>query len=317
MKEILKAASSPHIRHRDTTAGIMADVVLALLPAAIFGCILFKWNAVFVLLTTVISAVAAEYLWNLIFKKQQTIGDLSAVVTGLLLGMNLPSTMPLWQAAIGSVAAIIIVKQLFGGLGFNFVNPAIAARIILLVSFPTAMTKFVTPITGTVASATPLAVSVASATPLNQTVAMPSFRELFFGIHAGTIGETSAFLLLIGGVYLCLRRVITPIIPVCFIGSLALLTFLFGENPLTAILMGGVMLGAIFMATDYVTSPASPLGKIIFGIGCGTITFIIRKYAALPEGVSYAIILMNILTPHIDNLTKRKPFGAKEAEQKS
>ncbi len=307
MSKLLTVSSSPHIRHEDTTRSIMGDVIVALLPAAIYGCFLFKLKAVFLLLATVAAAVLAEFLWNIILRKPQSIGDLSAVVTGLLLGMNLSPSVPIWVAVIGSVVAIIVIKQMFGGLGHNFVNPAIGARIVLLVSFPAAMSNFVTPIDNipvdTISSATPL-VDSANLTTL----------DLFLGRHGGCIGETSSFLLLIGGLYLLLRRVISPIIPVCFIGTVALLSLVSGGGDLSVqVFGGGLMLGAIFMATDYTTSPTMPLGKVIFGIGCGVITFVIRKFAALPEGVSYSIILMNILVPHINKLTLVKPFGAKEA----
>ncbi len=299
MKSILNVASSPHIKHIDTTSGIMLDVIIALLPACVFGCILFGIRAALVLLVTVVSAVISEFLWNKILKKETTIGDLSAVVTGLLLGMNLPSTIPLWMAAIGGAVAIIVVKQMFGGIGCNFANPAIAARIVLLVSFPAAMTSFAEPISHMpVTSATPLAAEVA-----------PSLKNLFFGLHSGCIGETSAFLLIIGGLYLIIRRVISPIIPVCFIGTVAICSLIAGDNLSVSLLGGGLMLGAIFMATDYTTSPTTKLGKLVFGIGCGLITFVIRKFAALPEGVSYSILLMNILVPHINRLTLSKPFG--------
>ena len=301
MKEFLLGSSSPHIRHEETTRGIMADVIIALIPAAIFGCVLFGWKAALLILTTIVSCVAAEYLWNLILHKKQTIGDLSAVVTGLLLGMNLSSNVPVWVAAIGGIVAIIVVKQMFGGLGYNFANPAIAARIVLLVSFPSYMATFCEPITHAVSSATPLASETA-----------PTLKTLFFGMHSGSIGETCAFLLLIGGVYLVLRRVISPIVPLSFIGTVALLTFVSGGNVGLSVFGGGVMLGAIFMATDYTTSPVTNWGKLVFGIGCGLITFVIRRFAALPEGVSYAILLMNILSPHINKLTLSKPFGMKE-----
>lgn len=301
MKDFLLGSSSPHIRHEDTTRGIMADVIIALAPAAIFGCVLFGWKALLLIATTIISSVLAEYLWNLILHKKQTIGDLSAVVTGLLLGMNLSTNVPVWVAAIGGVVAIIVVKQMFGGLGYNFANPAIAARIVLLVSFPSYMASFREPITHAVSSATPLA---------SETV--PTLKTLFFGMHSGSIGETCSFLLLIGGVYLILRRVINPVIPLSFIGTVALLTLVSGGNVALSVFGGGVMLGAIFMATDYTTSPVTNWGKLVFGIGCGLITFVIRKFAALPEGVSYAILLMNILTPHINKLTLSKPFGMKE-----
>ena len=303
MNRMLKAASSPHIRHVDTTSGIMLDVVFGLAPAAIYGCVIFGLKAVLLLLTTMISAIAAEYIWNIILKKPQTVGDMSALVTGLLLGMNLSSRTPLWIAAIGSVAAIIVVKQMFGGLGFNFVNPALAARIILLVSFPSFMTKFNEPISDAVTSATPLA-----------DLTSYSIKALFFGMHSGCIGETSAFLLIIGGLYLIIRPVINPIIPLSFIGTVASLAAISGENPLKYILSGGLMLGAIFMATDYVTSPTVNWGKLIFGIGCGAITFVIRRFGSLPEGVSYAILIMNIITPLINRIPFSRPFGYKEVK---
>ena len=307
MSKLLKAASSPHIRHQDTTTGIMLDVFFALLPAAAFGCVIFGLKAVFVLLTTTASAILAEYLWNLILKKPQTIGDMSAAVTGLLLGMNLSSKTPIWIAAIGSIAAIIVVKQMFGGLGYNFVNPALSARVILLVSFPSFMTKFAEPISDTVASATPLANADGF-----------SLKYLFFGMHPGCIGETGAFLILLGGIYLLIRRVINPIIPLSFIGTVALLAAVsglvtgqanLGVYVLKYILSGGLILGAVFMATDYVTSPTANWGKLIFGIGCGAITFVIRRFGSLPEGVSYAILIMNILTPLINRIPFGRPFG--------
>ncbi len=305
MKELLTVASSPHIKRPDTTRGIMSDVVIALAPAATYGCILFGLRALAVLITSVSVAVLCEFLWNKALKKPNTIKDMSAVVTGLLLGMNLPPTLPLWQAAIGSAAAIIVVKQMFGGLGHNFANPAIAARIILLVSFPASMTRFTEPVSDAVTSATPLA----------GTAGTLSFKTLFFGMHAGSIGETSAFLLIVGGLYLVIRRVITPIIPVCFIGTVALLSLISGESVMLSVLGGGLILGAVFMATDYTTSPTTSLGKAVFAVGCGIITFVIRKFGALPEGVSYSILLMNILVPHINRFTLSKPFGFEKVKE--
>lgn len=305
MKEMLTVSSSPHIKRPDTTRGIMSDVVIALAPAATYGCILFGLRALAVLITSVGVAVLSEFLWNKALKKPDTIKDMSAVVTGLLLGMNLPPTLPLWQAAIGSVAAIIVVKQMFGGLGHNFANPAIAARIMLLVSFPAAMTRFTEPVSDAVTSATPLA----------GTAGALSFKTLFFGMHAGSIGETSAFLLIVGGLYLVIRRVITPVIPVCFIGTVALLSLIAGENVMLSVFGGGLILGAVFMATDYTTSPTTPLGKAVFAVGCGIITFVIRKFGALPEGVSYSILLMNILVPHINRFTLSKPFGFEKVKE--
>lgn len=305
MKEMLTVSSSPHIKRPDTTRGIMSDVVIALAPAATYGCILFGLRALAVLITSVGVAVLSEFLWNKALKKPNTIKDMSAVVTGLLLGMNLPPTLPLWQAAIGSVAAIIVVKQMFGGLGHNFANPAIAARIMLLVSFPAPMTRFTEPVSDAVTSATPLA----------GTAGALSFKTLFFGMHAGSIGETSAFLLIVGGLYLVIRRVITPVIPVCFIGTVALLSLIAGENVMLSVFGGGLILGAVFMATDYTTSPTTPLGKAVFAVGCGIITFVIRKFGSLPEGVSYSILLMNILVPHINRFTLSKPFGFEKVKE--
>lgn len=283
----------------------MSDVVIALAPAATYGCILFGLRALAVLITSVSVAVLCEFLWNKALKKPNTIKDMSAVVTGLLLGMNLPPTLPLWQAAIGSAAAIIVVKQMFGGLGHNFANPAIAARIILLVSFPASMTRFTEPVSDAVTSATPLA----------GTAGTLSFKTLFFGMHAGSIGETSAFLLIVGGLYLVIRRVITPIIPVCFIGTVALLSLISGESVMLSVFGGGLILGAMFMATDYTTSPTTQLGKAVFAVGCGIITFVIRKFGSLPEGVSYSILLMNILVPHINRFTLSKPFGFEKVKE--
>ncbi|MEE1184694.1 MAG: RnfABCDGE type electron transport complex subunit D [Acutalibacteraceae bacterium] len=303
MKDMLTVSSSPHLKHPDTTSGIMLDVIIALAPAAIYGCILFGIRALLLIFTCIISAVLAEYIWCKLLKKPVSIGDLSAVVTGLLLAMNLSSAVPIWIAAIGSAVAIIVVKQMFGGLGFNFANPAITARIVLLVSFPSYMAEFLEPV---------MYDAVTSATPLVREAGAYTFNELFFGMHGGCIGETSAFLLIVGGLYLILRRVINPIIPVCFIGTVALFSLIFGENVIQQVFGGGLILGAIFMATDYTTSPTTNKGKLIFGIGCGLLTFVIRRFASLPEGVSSSILLMNILVPYINKATLTKPFGVRK-----
>ncbi len=296
--EKLTVTSSPHIKNIDSTGGIMLDVILALLPASLMGIAFFGYKAALVLAVSVATAVLSEFLWCKATGRTRSLRDLSAIVTGLLLGMNLPSTLPLWMVALGSAVAIIIVKQMFGGLGHNFANPAVTARIVLMVSFPTAMTTFVTPLSvDTVTSATPLA-----GYPVDN-------LGLFLGNHPGTIGETSALLLLAGGLYLVIRKVITLHIPVAFIGTVALFTFILGEDPLRAVLSGGLLLGSIFMATDYVTSPTKPKGKIIFGIGAGIITVVIRQFGNIPEGVSFAILLMNILTPLIQKVDTVKPFG--------
>ena len=299
MNNILTVSSSPHIRKDISTKGIMLDVIIALLPATVFGIIMFGLNAALLVAVCIISAVLSEFLWCLITKKPHTIGDLSAVVTGLLLALNLPPSLPAWMGIIGSGVAIIVVKEMFGGLGCNFANPAITARITLMVSFPAAMTRFTAPFTNAVTSATPLAAQAGEIT----------LKELVLGTHGGCIGETSAVMLLLGFAYLLLRRVISPIIPLCFIGTVGVFTLALGSDPLTAIFSGGLLLGAIFMATDYVTSPSTKWGKVIFGIGCGIITVVIRRFASLPEGVSYSILLMNILVPHINKIVKVKPFG--------
>lgn len=293
----LLVSSSPHIHSPDSTSGIMLDVIIALMPATIYGIILYGFRAALVILVGVVSAVLSEFIWNKIMKKENSLSDLSAALTGLLLGLNMPSTAPLWIVALGSAIAIIIVKQMFGGLGHNFANPAMTARIVLMVSFPALITSYYEPFGTIVSSATPLA----DATNY-------SFKELLLGMHGGCIGETNALLLLIGGIYLITRRVISPIIPASFIGTVFLLSWVLGANPISAVLSGGLFLGAIFMATDYVTSPTFNWGKLIFGVGCGIITVVIRLYAALPEGVSYSILLMNLIVPYINDLTKPKPF---------
>ncbi len=242
-------------------------------------------------------------------KRENTIGDLSAAVTGVLLAMNLPVTLPIWMAVIGSFVAIVIVKQLFGGIGQNFANPAITARIVLMVSFTSAMTNWAVPFcyrdsVDAVTGATPLVSGDAS------------YLNLFLGNVGGCLGETSAVALLIGGLYLAARRIISLAAPVSFIGTLALLSAASGDDPLYAILSGGVFLGAFIMATDYATTPITTKGRIVFGIGCGAITFVIRHFGSYPEGVSFSILLMNVLTPYIEQLTRTKIFGAKEVEAK-
>lgn len=287
----------------------MLDVIISLIPAAVLGIFAFGWRAALLIAVCIASCLLFEYLGCKAFGREVSLKDLSAVVTGLLLALNLPSTLPWWMAVIGSAVAIFVVKQMFGGLGNNFVNPAITARIVLLISFPTAMTKFTAVFSYNVAVTSPTPIAVEKAIGIKELLLLP---------HSGSIGEASAIALLVGGVYLLVRRVINPIIPVSFIASVGLATFIFTKlgvqfagnysDPLSAVLTGGVLLGAIFMATDYVTSPASNLGKLIFGIGCGLMTVIIRSGSAT-EGVSFAILFMNILVPHIDRLTLHKPFA--------
>ena len=302
MKKSLTLAVSPHIHSGRSTSRIMLDVIIALLPAAVAGSVIFGLRALLVLAVTVASAVGFEALYNVIVKREQTVGDLSAAVTGLLLGLNLPANVPLWQCVIGSLFAVIVVKALFGGLGCNPVNPAITARVFMLVSFGSMTVAAYPTVVDTVAGATPLASETAT-----------SLKDLFLGLHGGAIGETCALALLVGLAYLLIRRVITWQIPVTFVGSVFLLSFFLEGMDLTAataaILSGGLLIGAIFMATDYVTSPATPWGRIIFGLGAGLITFLIRYFGNYPEGVSFAILFMNILTPYITVWTRRKVFG--------
>ena len=286
----------------------MRDVLIALLPTTVAGTIIFGLRSLLVVAVCVIFCVLLEALYNLITKKDQTIGDLSAAVTGLLLALNLPANVPIWQCVVGCVFAIILVKCLFGGIGRNLVNPAITARVFMLVSF-SSIAKAAFPVNVD---------AVSSATPLMQIEqgTVPSLLDLFLGKNGGAIGEVSAAALLIGFIYLLCRRVITWHIPVSFIGSVFLLSFALEGSATTAlalILSGGLFIGAIFMATDYVTSPPTPLGKIVFGLGAGLLTFLIRHFGAYPEGVSFAILFMNILTPYIEKLGAFKVFGGRKA----
>ena len=309
MDNLLQMSPSPHIHSGRSTTSIMRDVLIALAPAAIAGCVIFGLRALLVLAVCVLSSVVFEAGFNLIVKKDQTIGDLSAAVTGLLLGLNVPATAPIWQCVVGSLFAIVIVKCIFGGIGCNLVNPAITARVFMLVAFGSMASAAYPTVVDTVAGATPLAEIAADNTP--------AIKELFLGLHGGAIGETCAAALLVGFVYLLARRVITWHIPVTFIGSVFALSFVFNGfdamGALALILSGGLFIGAIFMATDYVTSPATAWGKVIFGVGAGLITVLIRFFGAYPEGVSFAILFMNILTPYIEKWTSHKIFGGAKA----
>ena len=308
MENKLHVSFSPHIHSNNSTMKTMLDVIIALVPASVAAVILFGIPALVVIAVCVITAVAGEAIFNLLIKKEQTVGDLSAVVTGLILALNLPTSVELWQAAVGSLFAIIIVKGIFGGLGKNIVNPAIAARVFMLIAF-SSVGKAVFPVGMDAASgATPLA-ELAEDKTLN-------LMDLFLGKCGGALGETCAVALLIGGVYLIVRKVITWHIPVAFIGTTFLFTLALEggniETTLAWVLSGGLMIGAFFMATDYVTSPSTAKGKLIFGIGAGVITVLIRFFGGYPEGVSFAILLMNIVNPFIDSATQRKLFGGKK-----
>lgn len=326
MENKFVVSSSPHIRANSSTQRIMLDVIIALLPAMAVGIYYFGLNAVWVVFVCILSCVLSEYLTRKILKRESTISDLSAVVTGLLLALNLPPTIPLWMAAIGGVVAIVIVKQLFGGLGQNFMNPALVARVFLLNAFLKQMTTFESLGLDVISSATSPD-TLSSATPLYKMkefvrgteVKLPEYWDLFIGNIPGCIGEISVAALLIGAAYLLYRRVIGPEIPLTFIASTALVTWIFGGRTLFTgdwlyhILSGGLMIGAFFMATDYATSPVTFKGRIIMGVGCGILTAIIRLYTGYPEGVSYAILLMNICVPLIDRYTVPKSFGGEKA----
>ena len=301
---------SPHIRSPRTTQKIMLDVIIALMPALVASVVLFGFRSL--LLTAVSAAVCVlcEFGWEKLRKQPITVSDLSAVVTGILLAYNVPVGMPVWQLIVGDVAAIIGVKMLFGGLGCNFMNPALVGRIVTMFSFTTDMTTYAAPKTaGAIVSGVD---AVSTATPLTmmKDLDWSNFTQLLLGNHGGVIGEVCAAALLLGGVYLCIRRVIKPIIPLCYMGSMVLFSWLFGgDQPVLSLFAGGVMLGSIFMATDYVTSPFTDKGKLIFGIGCGFVTAAIRVFGNYAEGVTFAILLMNILVPYINELTMTKPLG--------
>lgn len=312
MENNLIMSSSPHIHTSVTTRKIMLDVIIALMPAAILGGFFFGWYATVVVAVAVLSAVLSEWSFEKILKKRNTVGDLSAVVTGLLIGLNMPPRIPIWMVVVGSAFAIIIVKQMFGGLGKNFVNPALAARCFMLIAWTGAMTTFHEPLADAVSSATPLAIMEDSGLNL---MLLPSLTQCFLGVKAGTIGEVSGIALIIGFVYLLAKRVVSIKIPAAYILSFAVLTFLFGKDAFDVtylgyqLLTGGLLLGAFFMATDYTTTPTTRRGMIIFGIGCGVLTFLIRRFGGYPEGVSFSILLMNLATPLIERFTIPKSFG--------
>ena len=313
MSDLYQVSSSPHVRAKDSTSRIMLYVIIALLPTSLFGIYNFGFKALLLILITIASCVATEWVFNKIVHKKNTIDDLSAVVTGLLLALNLPVALPWWEAVIGGVFAIAIVKMMFGGLGQNFMNPALGARCFLLIAFAADMTNFTT---DTYTGATPLALI------RNEGLGSVNVMDMLMGNTAGTIGETSVIAILIGAIILILTGVIDLKIPGAYIISFAVFILLFGGhgfdvNYLVAELCGGgLMLGAFFMATDYVTSPITPMGKIIFGISCGVLTGIFRCFGANAEGVSFAIILSNLFVPLIEKATVPAAFGlVKEAKK--
>ena len=309
----LTVASSPHIRGDFKTSRLMLDVVVALLPALAVGTWILGFRALAVTAVSMVSAVGAEWLYCKVTGKQNTLRDCSALVTGMLLALTLPASVPFGIVVLGSVFAIVFAKCMCGGLGQNIFNPALAARAFLMLLFPAALTHYET-IDG-FSSATPLHRMVMPTLPDN------SLLDMFLGRIPGSIGELSALALLLGGVFLVARKVISPKIPLAYLGSVAVLTFVFSKtgNPISwmlySVLGGGVMLGAIFMATDYATSPVTPMGQILYGIGCGALTVFFRYYGLFPEGVTYAILLMNLATWGIDRITAPRRFGTKKGEQ--
>ena len=323
MSEQLKVSSSPHIRSKETTGNIMLWVIIALLPATFFGIYNFRdTHAWLLVIVTTAAAVLTEYIYEKLMHKKITIKDFSAAVTGLLLALNLPPTAPIWMGIIGSVFAILVVKQLFGGLGQNFMNPALGARCFLLIAYTGPMTNFVTSngFLDAYSGATPLALLKPGA----ESTGVVSLAKMFIGTTGGVIGETSAICLLLGGIYLLARKVINWRIPVTYVGVFAALIFLFAPGHhfdviymLEEVCGGGLLLGAIFMATDYVTSPITPNGKIVFVCCLGLLTFIFRMYGGSAEGVSYAIIFCNLLVPLIERVTVPKSFGKKKPEKKA
>lgn len=312
MSELFNVSTNPHVRSKDTTQTIMRDVLIALLPASIFGIYNFGLDALIRIIVGIVTCVAAEAIWQYFMHKKVTVMDLSAAVTGLLIALNIPSTLGIGFEIIGCLFAIIVVKQLFGGLGQNFMNPALAARCFLLIAYTGPMTNFVT---DAFTGATPLAVLKQG----SEVTGSVELIDLFIGTHAGVIGETSVVCLLIGAAYLVIRKVISLRIPLSYIGTFALLIFFMAPGHqfdvnymLMQLCGGGLMLGAFFMATDYVTSPVTPNGKIVFGIILGLLTFIFRMYGGSAEGVSYAIIFSNLLVPLIEKFTYPKSFGKKK-----
>ena len=321
---MLRVSASPHIRDRVSTRSVMLHVIIALIPVIIASYFIFGWRALMLFGISAASASLFEALSRIAMKRKQTVGDLSAIVTGLRLAASLPANCPIWVLLIGNFVAIVVIKQMFGGLGENFANPAVTARIVLSVSFTAQVSTFSVlgkfigtdlassatylesigkAATDLVSSSTPLAIAGQGQTYL------PSALDLFFGRHAGCIGETSAIALLIGGVFLLITGIIDIWAPLTFIGTTVLFTWATGQDVLVHLLSGALILAAFFMVTDYVTTPTTILGKIIFGVGAGLLTGLLRVYSAMPEGVSFAILLMNILTPHIERWTTPLTIG--------
>ena len=313
MSEKYQVSSSPHVRAKDSTSRVMLYVIIALLPATLFGIWNFGMHALLLILVTIASCLASEWIFDKIVHKKNSLPDLSAVVTGLLLALNLPAGLPWWEAVIGSVFAIVIVKMMFGGLGQNFMNPALGGRCFLLIAFAADMTNFKSSKFEAYSGATPLAMI------RNEGLSSVNVMDMLTGKIPGTIGEVSVIALLIGGIYMIARKVISPRIPLIYIGTVAVFVFVFGgfdvQYMLSEICAGGLVFGAFFMATDYVTSPITPKGQVVYGLILGILTGTFRLWGASPEGVSYAIILSNLMVPLIERVTLPTAFG-KEGQKK-
>ena len=324
MENRLNVTASPHIQDNSSTRKLMLNVIIALLPCVVASTISFGARTLLVVGVTVAASVLFEYLYCHLMKKPNPVGDLSAVVTGMILALNMPVTMPLWIAIVGAFIAIVLMKQLFGGIGMNFANPALVARIVLFTGFASRMTAFVNPPKAARTLQIMGVDGASSATPLQVEGGVGKYplMDLFMGVHGGVMGETCALAILIGLAWLLITRTITATIPVAYVGSYAVFSFLLNVGELGAadagmlvlheVLAGGLLFGAVFMATDYVTSPFTLKGKIVFGIGLGLITFGIRAFGNMAEGVSYAILLMNLFVPYINDLTRQVPLGYKK-----
>ncbi|MBQ7579855.1 MAG: RnfABCDGE type electron transport complex subunit D [Clostridia bacterium] len=328
-EKLLVVSPSPHVRSAATVTRIMFDVIVACVPSLIAAVILFGYRVLAITAVSVGTCMLAEWVCRKVMKRHNTLGDLSAVVTGLLIAFNVPVSIKLWMVAFAGIVAIVVVKQFFGGIGMNFVNPALIGRIVLLASFPTAMSNWVQPLswrTDVVTTASPLAeignlykAGDVSKSAIYSIDNMPSLLDMLLGKRSGSLGEVCALALLIGLAYLLIRKVIKPTIPFFYIGTVAVIMLIAGKFNFVflayELMAGGLLLGAIFMATDYTTSPVNFRGQIVYAIGCGLITALIRLFGSLPEGVSFAIIIMNILTPHIENFTSPKPFGSEKKKK--
>ena len=315
MEDRLIVTASPHIRDASTTRGLMGNVVIALLPAVLAAGLIFGVQALVLVAVTTLACVAFEYIYEKLLKKSNTVGDLSAVVTGIILALNMPVGMPLWIAVVGAFVAIVITKQLFGGLGYNFANPALVGRIVLFISFAGSMNKWVFPDAAVdqLSKATPLAVADPSKL---------SLLDLFMGIHGGVLGETCALAIVLGLVYLVATKTISIAIPASYVGSVFVFYLIATKDlhsALVAVLSGGLLFGAVFMATDYVTSPFTLKGKLVYGVCLGIVTFAIRYWGSYTEGVSFALLFMNLWVPYINDLTRQTPYGyvkpAKKAKE--